>query len=230
MISSSMLILFYTIQQVIPNICTKFHIPRCSSSREIFDTNFPMYYIWARDWKKEKWTKKAKINHSILVFFPTINLALLKVYTKFEDSGSHRSHDFYDVNFYWREKNGQIKGMIRLILFYTIQVMPNICTKFQNPQRSSSWKIFDKKKNSLHTHNYWKDKNYIPPIYFLCRGYIESLCKVEIHHICDYVVVFTIFMTYLNESLCKVEIHHICGYVVVFTIFMTYFTTFGNNL
>ena len=32
MISSSMLILFYTIQQVIPNICTKFQKPRCSSS------------------------------------------------------------------------------------------------------------------------------------------------------------------------------------------------------
>ena len=45
MISSSMLILFYTIQQVITNICTKFQNPRHSSSWEIFDTNFPMYYI-----------------------------------------------------------------------------------------------------------------------------------------------------------------------------------------
>ena len=32
--------------------------------------------------KNEKWKKKAKINHSILVFFPTIYLAPLKVYTK----------------------------------------------------------------------------------------------------------------------------------------------------
>ena len=41
-----------------------------------------------------------------------------------------------------RKKNGQIKGMIsrrRLILSYTIQqVIPNICTKFQNPRFSSS--------------------------------------------------------------------------------------------
>ena len=47
-------ILFYTIQQVIPNICTKFQNPRRSSSWEIFDTNFPMYYTGARDGKMEK--------------------------------------------------------------------------------------------------------------------------------------------------------------------------------
>ena len=32
-----------------------------------------------------KWKTKAKINLSILIFFPTIYLATLKVYTKFED-------------------------------------------------------------------------------------------------------------------------------------------------
>ena len=41
-----------------------------------------------------------------------------------------------------RKKNGKIKGMISssmLILFYTIQlVIPNICTKFQNPRHNSS--------------------------------------------------------------------------------------------
>ena len=85
MISSSMLILFYTLQQVITNICTIFQNPKRSSSWEIFVTNFPMYYIGVRDENKEKWKNKAKINHSILVFFPTIYLATLKVYTKFED-------------------------------------------------------------------------------------------------------------------------------------------------
>ena len=34
-----------------------------------------------RDGKKEKWKKKAKINHSVLVFFPTINLAPLHLET-----------------------------------------------------------------------------------------------------------------------------------------------------
>ena len=71
---SSMLILFYTIQQVIPNTCTEFQNPRHSSSWEIFDTNFPMYYTGMRDGKKEKWKKKAKINNRNLVFFPIIYL------------------------------------------------------------------------------------------------------------------------------------------------------------
>ena len=55
-----MLILFYTIQQVMPNICSKFQNPRHSSSWEIFDTNFPMYYIGMRDEKKGKMEKEGK--------------------------------------------------------------------------------------------------------------------------------------------------------------------------
>ena len=63
-----------------------------------------MYYIGVRDGKKEKWKKKAKINLNILIFFPTIYLAMLKMYTKFEDFGSHRSHEIGDRNFYWGER------------------------------------------------------------------------------------------------------------------------------
>ena len=40
-----------------------------------------------------------------------------------------------------RKKNGQIKGLIShmwLILEYTVQlVIPDVCTKFQNPKSSS---------------------------------------------------------------------------------------------
>ena len=54
--------------------------------------------------KKENWKKKAKFNHSILVFFPTIYLAPLKVYTKLEDPGCNRSQEFYDKKFNWRER------------------------------------------------------------------------------------------------------------------------------
>ena len=57
-ICSSMLILCYTLQQVIPNICTKFQNPRHSSSWEIF--HFPMYYIGVRDEKKGKMEKEGK--------------------------------------------------------------------------------------------------------------------------------------------------------------------------
>ena len=88
MISSSRLILFYTIQQVIPNICTNFKTLDAVVPERSFDTNFPMYRVlhWS-----ERWKKKAKINHRILVFFLTIYLALLKVYTKFEGSGCNTS-------------------------------------------------------------------------------------------------------------------------------------------
>ena len=48
-----------------------------------------------------------------------------------------------------RKKNRQIKGLIShmwLILYHTAQpVMPDICTKFQNPRSSSSREIFDEK-------------------------------------------------------------------------------------
>ena len=55
-----MLILFYPIQQVKPKFCTKFQNPRHSISWEIFDTNFPMYYIGVRDEKKRKMEKEGK--------------------------------------------------------------------------------------------------------------------------------------------------------------------------
>ena len=44
----------------------------------------------------------------------------------------------------------------RLILYYTTQqVIPNICTKFQNPRFSSSWEILLMKKNVyIHTHQH----------------------------------------------------------------------------
>ena len=75
--------------------------------------------------KKEKWNKMVKINLIILVFCPTIYLATLKMYKKFEDSGSHRSREICNIKFDWREKkNGQIKETVsirRLILSYTMQ-------------------------------------------------------------------------------------------------------------
>ena len=41
--------------------------------------------------EKEKTEKEGKINLSSLVFCPTVYLATLKVYTKFEDSDSYES-------------------------------------------------------------------------------------------------------------------------------------------
>ena len=98
------------------------------------------------EWEMEKKEKEGKINLSF-VFCPIIYLATLNVYTKFEDPGSHKSEEICNKICLERKKNGQMRGMIWssiLILFYTMQkVIPNICTKFQNPRHSSSWEIFD---------------------------------------------------------------------------------------
>ena len=54
--------------------------------------------------KKDKWKKKTKINLTIVVFFPTIYLVTLKVYTNFEDFGSNWSQEICDRKFDWRER------------------------------------------------------------------------------------------------------------------------------
>ena len=57
MVDMRMLIVSYT-KQATPNVCTKFRNPRCSSSWEIFDTNFPMKYIGVKIEKRKKWNKR----------------------------------------------------------------------------------------------------------------------------------------------------------------------------
>ena len=52
--------------------------------------------------------KEGKIKFSIFIFIYRIHLTYLKVYTKFENTGSNRSWEMCDRNFHWRE----IKGLI----------------------------------------------------------------------------------------------------------------------
>ena len=47
---------------------------------------------------------------SIFIFIYTIHLAYLKVYTKFENTGSNRSWGICDGNFHWRERKMNKKG------------------------------------------------------------------------------------------------------------------------
>ena len=87
MVAKEKKILAQTLQQHADSLlhnttsCTKFQNPRPSSSWEIFDTNFPMYYMGVRDGKMEK-DGENKSQH--LVFCPTKYLATLKVYTKYK--------------------------------------------------------------------------------------------------------------------------------------------------
>ena len=100
-----------------------------------------MYYIGVTDGKKEKWKKKAKFNHRILVFFPQYTWSLLKCTQNLKTLaiiGAENSVTkcFIGEKEKWTNKGNDKNKM--LILFYTIQqVRPNICTTFQNPRRSS---------------------------------------------------------------------------------------------
>ena len=72
--------------------------------------------------------KKAKINLSILIFFPTIYLATFKVYTKFEDFGSYRIREICDRNIIgekekwtnnWNDKQEEADSLLHNSTNYT---------------------------------------------------------------------------------------------------------------
>ena len=187
MINRRMLILSYSIQQVIPNICTKYQNPRQSSSWEIFDTNFPMYYISER-WEKAKIEKEGKNESQHLgLLFHNILGHSEGVYKIWRFWLSWGWRNLWQKFWLERKKKGQIKGMVsrrKLSLSYTMQqVIPNICTKFQNPRCSSSWEISDRKKvyTHTHTHCYGKGKNYIPLIFFAYWGYNYLILSDRYH-------------------------------------------------
>ena len=61
-----------------------------------------MYYIGVTEGKIEK---EAKMSFSIFVFIYTIHLTYLKVYTKFENTGSNRRRDLQQKFSLERKKN-----------------------------------------------------------------------------------------------------------------------------
>ena len=95
----------YTIQLITIKLCTKFQNPNSSDSCEIFDKkNVHMYYIREKEWKNENFEKEGKMSISILISIYTVHFAFLKMYTKFENTGSNRSGEICDRNFHWRER------------------------------------------------------------------------------------------------------------------------------
>ena len=61
-----------------------------------------MCYIGVTEGKNEK---EGKLSFSIIIFIYTIHLAFLKVYAKFENTGSSRGREICDRNFHWKERN-----------------------------------------------------------------------------------------------------------------------------
>ena len=77
-----------------------------------------MCYIGVTD---ENIEKEDKMSFSIFIFIYTMHLAYLKMYTKFENTGSNRSGEICDRIFYWRERkiDNWISDMQYVAVFVT---------------------------------------------------------------------------------------------------------------
>ena len=63
-----------------------------------------MYYIREKEDINENLKKEGKMRINILISIYTVHFAILKMYTKFENTGSNRSWEICDRNFNWRER------------------------------------------------------------------------------------------------------------------------------
>ena len=68
------------------------------------EKNVYMYYIRVKGGKNEKLKKEGKMRISISISLNTVHFAFLKMYTKFENTGSNRSWEICDRNFHLRER------------------------------------------------------------------------------------------------------------------------------
>ena len=97
-----------------------------------------MCYIGVTEGKNEK---EGKMSFSIFIFIYTIHLAYLKVYTKFENTGSNRSREIYDRNFFGEKEKcinkGADKQHVAVPLLHNTLITIKLYTTFQNPNSSS---------------------------------------------------------------------------------------------
>ena len=61
------------------------------AEKSLTEKNVHMYYIRVKEGKNEKLKKEGKMRISILISIYTVHFAFLKLYTKFENTGSNRS-------------------------------------------------------------------------------------------------------------------------------------------
>ena len=74
------------------------------AEKSLTEKNVHKYFIGVTEEKIENLKKEDKMWISILIFIYTIHIAYMKVYTKFENSGSNRSREIFDRIFHWRER------------------------------------------------------------------------------------------------------------------------------
>ena len=70
------------------------------AQKSLTEKNVHMYFIGVTEGKIENLKKDGKMRISTLIFNYTIPFAYLKVYTKFESTGSNRSREIFDKNFH----------------------------------------------------------------------------------------------------------------------------------
>ena len=61
------------------------------AEKSLTKKNVHMYYIREKEGKNENLKKEGKMRISILISVYTVQFAILKMYTKFENTGSNRS-------------------------------------------------------------------------------------------------------------------------------------------
>ena len=61
------------------------------AEKSLTEKNVHMYYIREKEGKNENFKKEGKMRISILISIYTVHFAILKMYTKFENTGSNRS-------------------------------------------------------------------------------------------------------------------------------------------
>ena len=61
------------------------------AEKSLTEKNVHMHYIREKEGKNENLKKEGKMRISILIFIYTVQFAILKMYTKLENTGSNRN-------------------------------------------------------------------------------------------------------------------------------------------
>ena len=77
-----------SLSSFVPNIRI---LTQVVAEKSLTEKNVHMYYIRVKEAKNEKLKKEGKMRISILISIYTVHFANLKVYTKFQNTGSNRS-------------------------------------------------------------------------------------------------------------------------------------------